>query len=90
LQSVEQVNATLTALGMGQHENLYKQSRELKELFKARNNIAHEMDMTRHAITSRGTRSRNERPVATYRHLCHSGLNFAQQVINQVTSDIQN
>ncbi|MGW5744578.1 hypothetical protein [Amycolatopsis sp. NPDC003861] len=89
LQSVEQVTNTLTALGLTPHKDLYKEARGLKELFEVRNKIAHEMDMTHHAISTRGTRSRNERPVTKYRNLCHGGLEFAQRVINQVANEVQ-
>ncbi|ORI21733.1 hypothetical protein BJI47_11780 [Rhodococcus sp. 1168] len=46
LQSQTQVIATLAALGLQDQRQLFIDSRNPNPLFKARNEIAHDMDMT--------------------------------------------
>lgn len=84
LQSQTQVTNTLTALGMVKEKDLYKDSTSLNPLFKARNQIAHESDMTAASISARGTRHRRERRIATYRDMCHVGLNYSQRFLNRL------
>jgi hypothetical protein len=85
LQSVQQVHDTLSALGLTTHAELYKSARELQRLFEARNQIAHELDLK--SPEQRGDRRRHERKINESRLLCHSGLNFAQKVINTVIAE---
>jgi hypothetical protein len=82
LQSLSQVTAALSALGLHDYSTLYKNSKVLNPLFKARNEIAHELDMTPGSVSGRGARHRRERSMASYTNMCHSGLNFSQQVLN--------
>lgn len=84
LQSQTQVTATLAALGLQDSRDLFKDSKDLNALFKARNQIAHEMDMTSAAVRSRGRRSRHERSLDTYVTTCHTGLNYCQRVLNSL------
>lgn len=84
LQSQEQVKATLSALGLQNSTELYKRSKDLNALFKARNEIAHEMDMTSAAVKSRGKRNRHERTLDAYVTMCHTGLDYCQRVLNEL------
>src|SRR5699024_7248447 len=53
LQSQEQVKNTLAALGL-EDRDLFRSSSVVNPLFKARNEIAHEMDLTSAAVRGRG------------------------------------
>jgi hypothetical protein len=44
LQSQEQVHTSLAALGLHEERDLFRDARALNALFRARNQIAHEMD----------------------------------------------
>ena len=87
LQSQTQVTATLAALGLQDERQLFKDSQSLNALFKTRNQIAHEMDMTPAGATGRGTRTRHERAVNSYITMCHTGLNYCQRVLNCLEAD---
>ena len=89
LQSQEQVTATLSALGLQDERELFKDAKTLNPLFKVRNQIAHEMDMTEAAVKGRGKRTRHERSLTTYIDMCHSGLNYCQRVLNTLEYDLQ-
>ncbi len=88
LQSVNQVTAAMSALGLHDNTRLYKDSRGLNPLFKARNEIAHELDMTPGSVSGRGARRRRERPMRSYASMCHDGLNFSQQVLNVLEAEV--
>ena len=82
LQSLEQVLISLAALGLHEERDLFKDAKALNALFRTRNEIAHEMDMTRAAVQGRGRRTRHERSQAVYMEMCHEGLNYCQRVLN--------
>jgi hypothetical protein len=84
LQSVSQVTNAMSALGLGDERNLYKEARTLNDLFRARNQIAHELDMTPASAGGRGARTRRERSSASYIAMCHGALDFAQGVLNSL------
>ncbi|MGN9911605.1 hypothetical protein ACTMTJ_29000 [Phytohabitans sp. LJ34] len=87
LQSVQQVHDTLSALGLGERAALYREARTLQDLFEARNQVAHELDLV--FPERQGDRHRRERRITASRNLCHGGLNFAQRVINVVAEELQ-
>lgn len=82
LQSQQQVTKALAALGLQDEKDLFKYSAKLNPLFKVRNQIAHELDMTPASVSGRGARSRHERTIGTYIEMCHTGLNYCQKVLN--------
>jgi len=82
LQSQQQVTASLAALGLQDERDLFRQSRDLNPLFKARNEIAHEMDMTPAALRDKNRRTRRERSISSCTDMCHSGLDYCQRVLN--------
>jgi hypothetical protein len=88
LQSQAQVTVSLAALGLQEQRELFKDSRSLNPLFKARNEIAHEMDMTPAAAKGRGKRTRRERAVGDYMEMCHTGLNYCQRVLNGLEAEL--
>jgi hypothetical protein len=73
---------TLAALGLQDQRVLFRDSQSLNPLFKARNQIAHEMDMTPASAKSRGKRTRHGRTTGAYVTMCHIGLNYCQRVLN--------
>ncbi len=88
LQSVSQVTATMSALGLQENTRLYKDSKTLNPLFKARNEIAHELDMTPGSVSGRGARHRRERAMRSYTSMCYDGLNFSQLVLNALEAEV--
>lgn len=88
LQSVDQVTGTLSALGLQDDTTLYKDAKELRELFTVRNQITHELDMTPASARGRGARHRRERSMAQYRTMSHAGLDYAQRMLNSLQSKI--
>lgn len=88
LQSQSQVTATLAALGLQDQRQLFKDSQSLNQLFKARNQIAHEMDMTPASATRRGKRTRHERAMKAYVDMCHTGLDYCQRVLNCLEGEL--
>ncbi|MCH2223027.1 MAG: hypothetical protein MK097_22305, partial [Dechloromonas sp.] len=88
LQSQAQVTSALAALGLQGERQLFRDSQSLNALFKARNQIAHEMDMTPAGATGRGNRTRHERTVQAYMTMCHTGLNYCQRVLNALTVEL--
>lgn len=90
LQSQEQVTVALAAMGLEGRQELFKESKDLNDLFKTRNQIAHEMDMTLTAVRSRGKRTRHERSLTTYVSMCHTGLNYCQRVLNALEGTLAN
>jgi hypothetical protein len=89
LQSVSQVTAAISALGLQDNTSLYKDSKSLNPLFKARNEIAHELDMTPGSVSGRGARHRREREMGSYTSMCYEGLNFSQRVLNALEAEIK-
>lgn len=89
LQSTEQVTTTLTALDLNDERHLYVEAKSLRPLFQARNQIAHELDMTSGAIRGRGRRSRHERSIQAYTDMCHQALNYSQRFLNTVSSALE-
>lgn len=88
LQSREQVTTSLSALGLQDETDLYKEAKALDALFKARNQIAHEMDMTSTAQRGRGKRTRHERSLTAYESMCHTALNYCQRVLNSLEASL--
>lgn len=86
LQSRSQVTSSLAALGLegGSHKQLFRDAASLDSLFKARNEIAHEMDMTFNVAHGRGRRTRRERTLSDYVKMCHTGLDYAQRALNEL------
>ena len=82
LQSVSQVTSAMSALGLHDERDLFRDARSLNSLFRVRNEIAHELDMTPQSVGGRGARRRRERSMTSYRNMCHDGLNFTQRVLN--------
>lgn len=88
LQSLTQVTAAMSALGLQDKKELFKEAKSLNPLFRVRNEIAHELDMTPESAGGRGARQRRERTITEYRTMCHDGLNFAQRVLNALEPSI--
>jgi len=82
LQSVSQVTTAMSALGLQDERALFKDAKSLNPLFRVRNEIAHELDMTPESVGGRGARRRRERPITAYKTMCHDGLNFTQRMLN--------
>jgi hypothetical protein len=82
LQSQSQVTASLAALGLQDERDLFRDSRDLNPLFRTRNEIAHEMDMTPAALRDKNRRTRRERSMSSYIEMCHDGLDYCQRVLN--------
>lgn len=81
LQSVEQVDRVLGALGIAE-PRVRQSSRDLKPLFVARNQIVHELDLVQPAVI--GDRHRRTRSMEEAKTLAHLGLETSQQIINAV------
>lgn len=88
LQSQQQVTSSLAALGLQDERDLFKDSRALNPLFRARNEIAHEMDMTAAAVRDKNRRTRRERSLSSYVAMCHAGLNYCQRVLNALEAGL--
>ena len=88
LQSQTQVTAALAALGLQDERDLFKDSKALNPLFRTRNEIAHEMDMTPAALANKNGRSRRERAINVYVEMCHAGLNYCQRVLNALEASL--
>ena len=89
LQSVTQVTNAMSALGLQDERSLYKDAKSLNDLFRARNEIAHELDMTPASAGGRGARTRRERSGTTYITMCHGGLDFAQRILNALERSLR-
>lgn len=81
LQSAEEVQKVAGALGIDDPD-LRKRIGELKKLFVARNEIAHELDLQR--PEHQGDRARRTRSIGPTKSLCHEGLEVGQLIINAV------
>jgi hypothetical protein len=86
LQSQSQLQTALAALGFDGTSDraLFTEAATLNPLFKVRNMIAHEMDMTPAGVSGSGSRTRHDRPIAEYVIMCHTGLNCCQKVLNRL------
>ena len=81
LQSADEVQRTAGALGIDDG-TLRKRITGLKDLFVARNEISHELDLQR--PERQGDRSRRTRQMKSTVKLCHEGLEVGQLVLNEV------
>ena len=81
LQSAEEVDKVAAALGIDDPQ-LRKRIGGLRQLFTARNEIAHELDLQR--PERRGDRARRTRGIKATENLCHEGLEVGQLMINAV------
>jgi hypothetical protein len=88
LQSQEQVLITLAALGLHDERDLFKDAKALNALFRTRNQIAHEMDLTRQAVLGRRGRTRHERAQTAYIEMCHDALDYCQRVLNRLAAEV--
>lgn len=89
LQSRSQVINSLSALGFTDGTDLFKDAKKLDPLFRMRNEIAHEMDMTPTAVgRGRGERTRRERAIRTSIGHCHTGLSYCQRMLNQLQTEL--
>lgn len=81
LQSAEEVQQVAGALGINS-KDLRKRIAGLRELFVARNEISHELDLQ--APEKQGDRSRRTRSMPKTISMCHEGLEVGQLIINGV------
>ena len=81
LQSADEVQRTAGALGVKDAE-LRKRITSLRDLFVARNEISHELDLKRPERA--GDRTRRSRRIEPTKRLCESGLEVAQLIVNSV------
>lgn len=79
LQSADEVDRTAGALGIDAR-TLRERIRQLKDLFIARNQVSHELDLQR--TEKRGDRARRPRAIERTKRLCHDGLEAGQLIIN--------
>jgi hypothetical protein len=87
LQSAEEVDRAAGALGIADSP-LRKRIKELRPLFVARNQIAHELDLRR--PERRGDRARRPRSIGQTKELCHEGLQVGQLIINATGAVLAN
>jgi hypothetical protein len=83
LQSAEEVDKVAGALGVDD-ATLRKRIPGLRQLFVARNQISHELDLQR--PERQGDRARRTRAIASTKMLCHEGLEVTQLLVNAVGS----
>jgi hypothetical protein len=81
LQSAEEVGKVAAALGIDD-KVLRKRIDGLKQLFVARNEISHELDLQR--PEQPGDRTRRTRALGHTTSLCHEGLEVGQLIVNAV------
>jgi hypothetical protein len=81
LQSAEEVGRVAGALGINDAP-LRRRIDDLKNLFVARNEISHELDLQR--PEQPGDRTRRTRPLRRTKDLCQEGLEVAQLMVNAV------
>ena len=79
LQSAEEVQKTAGALGI-ENAALRKRITGLRDLFVARNEISHELDLQRPGQP--GDRTRRSRPLGPTTGLCQEGLEVGQLIVN--------
>jgi hypothetical protein len=83
LQSRDQVFKIAAALGVSDRP-IKDRKTELGNLFTARNQVAHELDLNR--VREPGDRTRRIRRVGETEALCQTALETAQQMVNLVTA----
>jgi hypothetical protein len=81
LQSAEEVDKTASALGIDD-PGLRKRIGGLRELFVARNEISHELDLQRPGQP--GDRTRRSRAIDHTKGLCQEGLEVGQLIVNAI------
>jgi len=81
LQSAEEVQMAAGALGIDDAQ-LRQRIGGLRDLFVARNEISHELDLQR--PERQGDRGRRTRSIGPTKSLCHEGLEVGQLIINAV------
>lgn len=81
LQSTEEVKKTARALGIDDRA-LLERIGELEPLFKARNEVSHELDLQE--LERPGDRTRRGRGMAATAEMCSGGLEVAQLIVNAV------
>ena len=81
LQSAEEVQKVAGALGIDDPQ-LRKRITDLRDLFVARNEISHELDLQR--PEQPGDRTRRTRRIGATKGLCQEGLEVAQLIVNAV------
>lgn len=81
LQSAEEVQKVAGALGI-EDASLRRRISGLKDLFVARNQISHELDLQH--VQRQGERSRRTRSLPKTLSMCREGLEVAQLIINAV------
>jgi hypothetical protein len=81
LQSADEVQKAAGALGIDDNA-LRKRIGGLKDVFVARNEISHELDLQR--PERQGDRARRTRSINPTKSLCHEGLEVGQLIINAV------
>jgi hypothetical protein len=80
LQSADQVQATAGALGIENPGNVRRKIVALADLFTARNQLSHELDLS--TPERPGDRTRRSRAVDPTVELCQGGLEVAQLIVN--------
>lgn len=86
LQSAEEVQRVAGALGIDD-KDLRKRIGGLRNLFVARNEVSHELDLQR--PEKQGDRSRRTRRMKKTVNMCHEGLEVAQLIVNNVATHLQ-
>jgi hypothetical protein len=81
LQSAQQVYATAAALGI-EDADLRSRISHLTDLFTARNQVSHELDLQR--VEQPGDRHRRSRPMGPTKTLCNDGFEVAKMIVNAV------
>lgn len=82
LQSADEVLRACAALGIQQDRDLVERVLKLKEMFTARNEVSHELDLQR--PERQGDMTRRSRRMSTTTDMCSAALEAGQQIINAV------
>jgi hypothetical protein len=85
LQSADEVQKVAGALGI-KNKDLRKRIEKLKDLFVARNEISHELDLQR--PEQPGDRTRRTRAIGPTKNICHEGFVVAQLIVNDVGTQL--
>jgi hypothetical protein len=83
LQSADEVEKTARALGI-EDRALLRRATDLRPLFVARNEVAHELDLQE--LERPGDRTRRGRAIAPTATMCSDGLEVAQLMLNAVAN----
>lgn len=87
LQSLEQIRRASKALGIADEEEIRNYITEVRELFEARNHIAHELDLQH--PEKRGDRARRSRKLQETKNICEKGFELAGYLISKVESVLE-